>query len=306
MRPIIRPIALAVLGASLLAACGSDADEATDTTAVAAAASETVAPESGDTPSRIVSLSPSHTETLFAIGAGAQVVAVDSFSNFPAEAPITDLSAFEPNVEAVAGYEPDLVVLSDDMGGIAAALEQLEIPILLLPAAQNLDEVYAQIEQLGAATGKVGEAAELVKDMQTDIDEIVTSLPEQAEPLTYYHELDNTYYSVTSTTFVGQLYSLLGLENIADAADDGTAGGYPQLSAEYIVEQDPDLVFLADTKCCGQTAATVAARPGWDVLTAVTNGGVVEFDDDIASRWGPRIVDQLRTVADAIAKLPVG
>ena len=126
------------------------------------------------------------------------------------------------------------------------------------------------------------------------------------EALTYYHELDPTFFTVTSATFIGQVYTLLGLDNIADPADaDGY--GYPQLSAEYIVEQDPDLIFLADTKCCGQTPETVAARPGWSELTAVTTGAIVPLDDDVASRWGPRVVDFLRTVATKVAELePTG
>ncbi|RMH67259.1 MAG: ABC transporter substrate-binding protein, partial [Actinomyces sp.] len=124
--------------------------------------------------------------------------------------------------------------------------------------------------------------------------------------ITYYHELDDTLYTVTSGTFVGEIYALFGLENVADPADaDGSAFGYPQLSAEYLVDADPDLIFLADTKCCGQSAATVAARPGWDTLTAVREGHVVELDDDIASRWGPRVVDFARAVAAALDTLAV-
>jgi iron complex transport system substrate-binding protein len=107
---------------------------------------------------------------------------------------------------------------------------------------------------------------------------------------------------VTSKTFIGSLYALFGLKNIADEADkQGT--GYPQLSAEYLLQSDPDLVFLADTKCCGQTAGTVAQRPGWPNLKAVKNGAVIELDDDVASRWGPRIIDQLRVVAERIEAL---
>ena len=137
--------------------------------------------------------------------------------------------------------------------------------------------------------------------MHGDIDGIVKSLPARDVPLTYYHELDPTYFSATSKTFIGQVYSLLGLKNIADPADtDGS--GYPQLSAEAIIAANPDLVFLADTKCCQQTAQTVAARPGWNVITAVKDGGVVPLDDDIASRWGPRIVDYLRSVAEAVGQ----
>jgi iron complex transport system substrate-binding protein len=150
----------------------------------------------------------------------------------------------------------------------------------------------------------VGDAAEVAAGMQADIDEIVAGVPELAAPLTYYHELDNTYYSVTSDTFIGRVYGLLGLENIADAADPGGAsGGYPQLNAEFIITEDPDLVFLADVKCCGESAETVAARPGWADMTAVTTGAVVELDDDVASRWGPRIVDLLRQVSASVQQV---
>ena len=117
-----------------------------------------------------------------------------------------------------------------------------------------------------------------------------------------YYELDQTFFSVTSVTFIGHLFARLGMVNIADPADpDGF--GFPQLSPEFIIEQDPDVVFLADTKCCGQTAATVAERPGWDQLRAVQRGSVVELDDDIASRWGPRIVNLMRAAADAVLAL---
>jgi iron complex transport system substrate-binding protein len=253
-------------------------------------------------PERIVSLSPTATEILFAIDADDQVIAVDDNSNYPREAPTTKLSGFEPNVEAVARYRPDLVVYSDDPGDLAKSLEKLNIPALAQPAADDLADTYAQIEQLGHATGNASEAADLVASMKRDIDAIVESAPEFERAPTYYHELDDTYFTVTSKTFVGDVYSLLGLENIADAADKDNTG-YPQLSAEYIIDADPDLIFLADTKCCGQSAETVAERPGWSEITAVQTGSVVELDDDIASRWGPRVVDFLRTVAGALEDL---
>ena len=219
-------------------------------------------------PGAIVSLSPTATEMLYAIGAGPQVTLVDSYSNYPADAPITDLSALEPNVEAIAAKQPDLVIVADDTVGLTASLGQLDIPVLSLPAATTFDDVYQQIEQLGVATGRVGEAAELVGQMKSRIDAIVKGLPRRTTPLTYYHELDNTYFSATSKTFIGQVYALLGLQNIADQADpDGS--GYPQLSQEYIIQSNPDLIFLADTVCCAQDAATVKARPGWDQLKAV-------------------------------------
>jgi iron complex transport system substrate-binding protein len=127
---------------------------------------------------------------------------------------------------------------------------------------------------------------------------MATAAADTYDGLSFYYELDDTYYSVTSETFIGQLFAMLGLENIADAAK-GASSGYPQLSAEYIVESDPDLIFLADTECCGQSAETVARRPGWGDLSALAHGGVVELDDDVASRWGPRVVDLLREIAGA-------
>lgn len=253
-------------------------------------------------PGRIVSLSPTATEMLFAIGAGGLVVAADSFSNHPPEAPDTDLSGLEPNVEALAELDPDLVVMSIDPGDVEASLGALGIPALLHPAAERLEDTYEQIEQLGAATGHRRGAAELVASMRSDIDRLVRDLPEAAAGSTYYHELDQTFFTVTSETFIGQVYGLLGLRSIADEAEGG-APGYPQLSAEFILEADPDLIFLADTKCCGVTAESVAERPGWSHLTAVRRGAVVELDDDVASRWGPRIVDFLRTVAGAVSRL---
>jgi len=326
--PRLRLLAALAAIALLVAACGEDdgsvaasGDAAPATTEGAAEAPAddegtfpvTVTSGGVDTtietrPEAIVSLAPSATEMLFAIGAGDQVVAADDFSNYPEEAPTTDLSGFDPNVEAIIAHEPDLVVLSDDRNDVVAGLAAVDVPTLLLPAAASIDDTYAQIEVLGAATGRVGDAAELVGEMQSDIEELVAQVPDRDEPITYYHELDDTLFSVTSETFVGEVYALAGLENVADAADpDGEAGGYPQLSPELLVEADPDLIFLADTKCCGQSAETVAARPGFGELTAVREGRVVELDDDIASRWGPRIVDLLEAIVEATAELePAG
>jgi iron complex transport system substrate-binding protein len=248
-------------------------------------------------PTRIVSLSPTATEVLFAIEAGGQVVAVDDQSNFPDDAPVSNLSGLDPNIEAIADMDADLVVMMFDVGGeTVAALEAIGIPSLVHGAAVDLDDAYAQIEQLGAATGNVAAAAALVGSMQGDIDRIVADT--DAAGATYYHELDPLLYSATSATFAGALYGMVGLSNIADAADDGS--GYPLLSAEYVVAEDPDLVFLADTRCCGESADTVAARPGWDTMSAVREGGIVELDDDIASRWGPRVVEFLEAIAVAI------
>jgi iron complex transport system substrate-binding protein len=306
----IRTVAILTVVALVTVGCG---DEESNTgaqpspTAEAAAFPVTVKAANGsitidDRPESIVSLSPTGTEMLFAIGAGEQVVAVDEFSYYPPEAPTTKLSGLEPNVEAIAKYEPDLVVASDDTGELESSLEALDIPLFVAPAAQTLDDSYTQIDQLGAITGNVAEAADLVASMQSEIDALVDSAPDFDEPPTYYHELDQTYFSVTSDTFVGQVYSLVGLRNIADEAK-GAGSQYPQLSAEYIIKANPDIIFLADTKCCDQSEATVSKRPGWGGIEAVRNGAIVELDDDIASRWGPRVVDYLRDVVEAVSEL---
>lgn len=312
-----RTLVAALAGLSLIAAaCGSDSNSEPVGTASSSAEPEATAsaitepsasPETGfDGPDRVVSLSPTHTEIMFAIGAGDLLVAVDEFSNHPAEAlelP-NELSGFEPNVEAIAAFEPDLVLIGGDFTGLGDQLAELDIESWDGPAAVTVSDTYAQIEQLGAATGHVAEAAELVTSMQARIDEIVAAAAQPEVPLTYYHELDPTYFSADSSTFIGELYSLLGLVNIADA-DESESFGFPQLNAEVIIAANPDLIFLADTKCCAETAETVGARPGWDAIAAVQNGNVVEMDDDIASRWGPRIVDYLEAVSAAVEQTAV-
>jgi iron complex transport system substrate-binding protein len=252
-------------------------------------------------PTRVVSLSPTATEMLFAIDAGGQVVAVDDQSSYPPNAPKTKLSGYQPNVEAIAGYRPDLVVFANDTGDLAASLRRLAIPALALPAATRLDDSYAQIQQLGKATGHSAEAERLVTAMRGEIQQIIADAKVD-RPLRYYHELDKSLFSATSKTFIGQLYAQLGLQNIADKADK-EGSGYPQLSAEYVVKADPDLIFLADTKCCAQSPATVAARAGWGDVRAVKDGAVVALDDDVASRWGPRVVDFLRVIAAKLKTL---
>jgi iron complex transport system substrate-binding protein len=293
--------------ALVVAACGSDDSNSTDGAsspelAERTAAGSTLAADTGTrTDQRIVSLSPTHTEILFAIGAGDQLVAVDQFSDYPAEAASlpNELSAFDNNVEAIAAYEPDLVVIGGDFNGLGPQLDELDIAWWDGPAAITIDDTYRQIEELGVATGHESQAEELVESMRSDIDDIVAATPTPDEPLTVFHEIDETLFSLDSTTLFGELYGLLGLRNIADTAE-GDSGGYPQLSAEFVVSADPDLIFLADTKCCGQSLETVAARDGWADMTAVQSGDVIELDDDVASRWGPRIVDFLRAVSDAV------
>ncbi|PZF97754.1 ABC transporter substrate-binding protein [Micromonospora deserti] len=292
-------------------ALGACAEKTADDTPAAGASSSAVFPVTVGSltlekrPEKIVSLSPTATEMLFAIGAGEQVTAVDDNSNYPAEAPKSDLSGYQPNAEAIAGKSPDLVVLANDTNKIVDQLTALKIPVFHTPAATTLDDSYRQITDLGALTGHADQAADVTRRMKDDIAKLVADLPQRSEKLTYFHELGPELYTATSKTFIGSLYTMAGLENIADPADaDGKNGGYPQLSQEVIVKADPDFVFLADTKCCQQSAETVKARSGWAAVTAVKNNQIVALDDDIASRWGPRVVDLLRAIIDAVAKVP--
>jgi iron complex transport system substrate-binding protein len=287
-------LAVAVSGAS----AGSTATGAFPVTVIGSNGKVTVAKR----PARIVSLSPTATETLFAVGASSQVVAVDDQSDFPKSAPHTSLSGFTPNVEAIATYRPDLVVIAYDPKGLSDALNRLGITVLHQDGAKSFKGAYQQIRQLGLVTGRESRATRLIASMKSRIRTIVADARKARRGLTVYHELTPDLYSATSKTFVGRVYTALGLRNIADAAD--SAGfGYPQLSSEYVVSESPDLIVLADTVCCGQRPSTVAARPGWDRISAVRTGSIVRVHDSIASRWGPRLVDFFRAMSSALARL---
>jgi iron complex transport system substrate-binding protein len=249
-------------------------------------------------PHRIVSISPTATESLYAIGAGKQVVAVDDQSDYPAGTPKTKLSGFTPNVEAIASYRPDLVVVAFDPGGLVSSLHKLKIRVLMQPAAANLKEAYAQILELGGVTGHPAQAKSLVAGMKSKIASIVAHARKDPS-LSVYHELEPDLYSATSKTFIGRIYALFGLHDIADAADS-TGSDYPQLSSEYIISANPSLIVLADVRCCGQTRQTVSSRPGWNTISAVRNHAIVRMDDSIASRWGPRVVNFVRAIASAL------
>jgi iron complex transport system substrate-binding protein len=270
------------------------------TTLAAANGSVTIKSE----PRRIVSLDPTATEDLYAIGAGAQVVAVDQDSDYPAGVPVTSLSGLTPNIEAIARYNPSLVVASQDSGGLVSGLGKLGIPVLIEPAVATLGGAYRQIDQIGQATGHFNQATEVVKNMAEVISDTVKQVGAGDRGKTYYWELSNDpYYSATSATFIGHILDLFGLKNIADAAGKPADGGYPELSAEYIVSARPQFIFLADNQPAdgGQTPAIVAGRPGWARIPAVADHDIFGLDDDVASRWGPRLPSLVNAIADALA-----
>jgi iron complex transport system substrate-binding protein len=310
-------LAIAVAGCVTVDTSGSTAPSTTTTLAAATTttvpATTTTAPAFPVTvednrgevtidemPDSIVSLSSTGTEMLFAVGAGEQVVAVDEFSTYPEDAPVTDLSGFEPNVEAILAYEPDLVIISFDPGDLQASLDAVGVPSLLLMTASSLDDSYDQLEVIGTATGHSAEADVVVTDMQDDIEAIVSGT-EVPDGTSFYHEVDDTFYSPSSSSYLGQLYALLGMENIADEAEDPGGFGFPQLSSEFIVSSNPDLIFLADVDL-GVTIEAVGQRPGWGSMTAVQEGAIVPVDSYLASNWGPRVVEFLEIVADAVTE----
>ena len=262
------------------------------------AASLTGAGSAATYPHRIVSLSPTATEDLFAIGAGKQVIAVDDQSDYPKSAPRTKLSGFTPNVEAIIAYHPDLVVISYSPKDFAGALAKVHIRVLLQPFAVTFKDAYAQMLQLGRVTGLAKAATKLVVRMKSRIAKLVAGAPKG--PLSVYDELSPDYYSATGASIIGEIFKLFGLKNIADAAPGAGSAGAVQLSAEYIVSSSPDVIVLADTRCCGQSRAKVGQRPGWGTITAVKKGAIVVIDDSIASRWGPRLVNFVNAVTSAL------
>ena len=250
---------------------------------------------------RIISLSPSATETLFAIGAGQQVIAVDDNSNFPANVPRTKLSSFNPSAEAIAKFKPDLVIIQKTATKSALVSKQLrllKIRTYIEKTPVGISDVYSEIQDLGKLTGKVAAANKVIADIKLARSAALKKV--NSSKLTFYHELDNSLYSATSSTFIGKVYADFGLRNIADAAAKADDGGYPQLQGEYVIAANPDIIFLADSQY-GENVAKVGARTGWSTIKAIKTGKVIELPADIPSRWGPRIADFYRLIADAIS-----
>jgi iron complex transport system substrate-binding protein len=255
-------------------------------------------------PTKIISLSPSGTEIFFAIGAGAQILAVDDYSNYPANAPVSEISGYQPNVEAILAKKPDLVLLSVNSTKapqVRNALVKLGIPVLMQPAPATLNDVYAENTILGKVTNRQAGAAKLNAAMAKSIKDILAKA-KKGSKIRIFHELDDTYYSATSETFIGKVYRDFGAVNIADEASGADNSGYPQLSAEYLLKSDPQVIFLADAQY-GVTADSVSKRAGWSQISAVKNQKIVELPADVPSRWGPRLVDFYKLIGDSLAKI---
>jgi iron complex transport system substrate-binding protein len=226
---------------------------------------------------------------LYAIGAGSQVVGVDKYSWYPPNAPKTKFTGGETNAEDYLYLHPDLVLLGWDTS-LVKQLKVLGIPTLVLPAATNFANVDSQLVELGEATGHLAGARQVEASLSATIAKAVRTAGKAVRGQSYYVEVGTGYYTATSKTFIGAELSLFGLRDIADAVH-GSA--WPQISAEYILKQDPQWVFLADTVCCQVTPNNFAERPGFSTLQAVRLHHVVVINDSVAAEWGPHSIELL-------------
>ena len=241
----------------------------------------------GSSPKRIISLSPSITEILFEIGSGNKVIAVDNLSNYPNEAPITDISAYDPNVEAISLLNPDLVILSYNIKNLKAALKKIGIETIYLPAPLNFEDILDQIDYLGLQTGNEDKAKKLISKMKNRM-KTLQKLRENEKATKIYHEIDPNYYSPSKFSFIGDIYQKLNYKNVADKADISNLG-YPKLSPELIISENPDLIVLPGKD--NKYVEKVKLRPGWGYIEAVKKNNFLLTNNDIASRWGPRILN---------------
>ncbi len=243
-------------------------------------------------PRRIVALAPSFAEVLFGVGAGDALVAVDENTDYPPDAAaLTKISGFQPSIEGIAGLEPDLVVIFFDPGDLQSSLEALGIPVLFLATPATVSEAVDQIELLGVATGHGDEARSLTDRMRAEIDAITAELDDVAQGPRVFHELDPTLFTTCPGEFTHDMYAMLHAQNIAEGVS-----GLCQMSQEAVIQANPEVIVLADEPA-GESPQTVAARPGWDQISAVREGRVHVVDPDVLSRPGPRLVEAVQTLA---------
>jgi len=301
-------LALAVILIS--AGCAPGANPAAEATAPATAEPTTAAVEITDglgrqvqlaaPAQRIVSLAPSNTEILFAIGAGDQVAGRDEFSDFPSQ--VKDLPSVgggfgDYNLEAIVNLEPDLVLAAEiNTPEQVQALADLGLNVFWLANPTSMDEMYANLLTVGQLTGHEAEAAELAASLEERVAEVERLVAGAGESPSVFYELDSTEPNAPWTagpgTFIDTLISMAGGENVAADIE----GQYVQLSLEKLVIEDPDIILLGDA-AYGATPESVGQRSGWESLAAVKNERVYPFDDNLVSRPGPRLVEGLETLA---------
>lgn len=251
-------------------------------------------------PQRIVSAAPSATELAFAVGLGDEVVAVDKFSNYPSAATSrTSIGSYtQPDLEAILGAKPDLVLVTDvHLADLVPTLDAQKIPTLVL-AAKNIEGILLDLELLGRVGGQQAKADELVSQLRARIAAVEAKVA-GSDPVPVFYELDPTLFTPGPGTFIDDIIRRAGGRNIAA----GATTAYPQLSSEEVIAANPAVIILAD-EVAGVTADAVAARPGWSKVSAVTTKRIVAIDADIGSRPGPRVVDALEQIAAALHPTP--
>ena len=238
-------------------------------------------------PDRIIFLSPTATEMLFAIGAGGNVDAVDGHSNFPNDAPLTNLFALEPNLEAIASCELDFVIKAFEIRNLKVDLNAVEIEVLILPATPTVEDVLKQILEIGEITGNEENTEKLVVKTRSQI-KTISLQREGKRKFSVYHELDENYYSSSTWSFIGNIYDILGFKKIADEADTAKTG-FPKLSVEYIMVSNPDIIVTSGLK--NDKQLKFALRASWNASKAAQNEAIIIVEPDIVGCWGPRLFD---------------
>ncbi len=244
-------------------------------------------------PERIVSLSPGHTEILFAIGAGDQVIAVDNQSDFPPETETkTKLDATSPDEAVLEELQPDLVVVMAGPEEVVQAIDQQGFQVLWLELPDSVGSIFDQIDLLGEITGRVEQSDRLVDEMDGRLLAVFDEVGATPGPRVY-HELDDGLTTASIDTFIGELYLILNGQSIADQSEEP----FPQLTVDTVVEADPEVIILAYPNASPES---IKARPGWQDISAVKDDRIYAVDPDIVNRPGPRLVDGLETLARLI------
>ena len=241
---------------------------------------------------KIISLSTTHTEIIQSLGAENTLVGVDAFSEV--DFPVEVIDAYTVTAEELVPLNPDVVIIAFDFNGIVEGLEAQEINYVLLPPARNLDDVYAQITNIGEIVNKKSEASSTIRDMKLEINRIINKYNYQ--DITVYHEIGYTYgiYSVNSESLVGEIYNLLGVTNIANSEEDPYGSGYPALSEEMVIESNPDFIVVGHSDYLNKD---LSIRDGWSDISAVQNSRVFFLDDTLASNWGTTTLQLVEVLA---------
>ena len=241
---------------------------------------------------KIISLSTTHTEIIQSLGAENTLVGVDAFSEV--DFPVEVIDAYTVTAEELVPLNPDVVIIAFDFNGIVEGLEAQEINYVLLPPARNLDDVYAQITNIGEMVNKKSEASSTIRDMKLEINRIINKYNYQ--DITVYHEIGYTYgiYSVNSESLIGEIYNLLGVTNIANSEEDPYGSGYPALSEEMVIESNPDFIVVGHSDYLNKD---LSIRDGWSDISAVQNSRVFFLDDTLASNWGTTTLQLVEVLA---------